>query len=105
MESDYLLKVYLGKGGSSKSGFYWNEVGHLSETVDYYPDRIIPFLRSGAVRLRNPCLFLPTSIQVLGGVAAGLQASGARLLFADRCHTGPHTVLFPSSSLSTNIWL
>ena len=47
MEPDYLFKVYSGKGGSSKSGLYWNEVGHLGETIDYYPYGIISFLCSG----------------------------------------------------------
>jgi hypothetical protein len=62
MEPDYLLKIYPGKGGSSKSGFYWNEVGHLGETVYYYPDRVIFFLRPGQSGYKNPCLFPPTSI-------------------------------------------
>jgi hypothetical protein len=44
MESDYLFKIYPGKGGSSKGSFYWNEVSYLGETVDYNLDRIIPLL-------------------------------------------------------------
>jgi hypothetical protein len=59
---------------------------------------------SGVVRLQNPCLFLPTSIQALGGVAIGLHVFGARPSFVGGCHTGPHTVLSLSSSLSTSIW-
>ena len=104
MESDYLLEVNPGKGGSSKGGLYWNEVGYLGKTVYYYPDRVIPFFASGVVRLQSPCLFPPTSIRALGGFAIGLQVSGARLLFVGKCHTGPHTVLSLSSSLSTSIW-
>jgi hypothetical protein len=41
MEPDYLFKKYPGKGGSSKSGFHWNGVGHLGETV-YVGDRYPP---------------------------------------------------------------
>ena len=47
MESDYLLEVNSGKGGSSKGSFHWNEMGYLSEAIYYYPDGVIPFLRSG----------------------------------------------------------
>jgi hypothetical protein len=104
MESDYLFKINPGKGGSSKGSFHWDEVGYLGKTVYYYPDRVVPFFASGVVRLQNPCLFPPTSIQALEGVEIGLQASGARLLFAGKCHTEPHTVLSLSSSLSTSIW-
>jgi hypothetical protein len=68
MESDYLLEMNPGKGGSSKGSFHWDEMGFLGEAIYYYPDGVIPFFASGAVRLRSPCLFLPTSIQVSGGV-------------------------------------
>ena len=44
MKSDYFFEVYPSKGGSSEGSFYWNEVGYLGETVDYNPDRIVPFL-------------------------------------------------------------
>jgi hypothetical protein len=43
MESDYLFKIYLGKGGSSEGSFHWNEVGHLGKTVYYHPDRVVTF--------------------------------------------------------------
>jgi hypothetical protein len=46
MESDYFLKIYPGKGGSSKGSFYWDEMCYLGETVDYNLDRIILFLGS-----------------------------------------------------------
>jgi hypothetical protein len=47
MESDYLFKLYPGKGVSSKGGFHWNEVGYLGKTVYYYPDRVVAILRPG----------------------------------------------------------
>jgi hypothetical protein len=90
MESDYLFKINPCKGGSSKGSFHWDEVGYLGKT-------------SRVVRLQNPCLFPPTSIQALEGVAIGLHASGARLSFVGKCHTGPHTVISLYSSLSTSI--
>jgi hypothetical protein len=46
MESDYLFKIYPGKGGSSEGSFHWDEVGHLGKTVYYYPDRVVPFFGS-----------------------------------------------------------
>jgi hypothetical protein len=44
MESDYFFKIYPSKGGSSEGSFYWNEVSYLGKTIDYNPDRIVPFL-------------------------------------------------------------
>jgi hypothetical protein len=59
MEPNYLFKIYLGKGGSPKSGFLWNEVGHLGETVYYYLDRVIPFLRPEQSDYKIHAYFLP----------------------------------------------
>jgi hypothetical protein len=47
MESDYLFKLYPGKGVSSKGGFHWNEVGYLGKTVYYYPDRVVAVFGAG----------------------------------------------------------
>ena len=47
MESDYLLEINPGKGGSSKGSFHWDEMGYLGEAIYYYLDRVIPFLRPG----------------------------------------------------------
>ena len=44
MESDYFFKIYLGKGGSAEGSFYWDEMSYLGKTVDYNPNRIVPFL-------------------------------------------------------------
>jgi hypothetical protein len=50
LESDYLFKIYPGKGGSSEGSFHWDEVGHLSKTIYYHPDRVVPFLGLGQSR-------------------------------------------------------
>jgi hypothetical protein len=47
MESDYLLEINSGKGGSSKGSFHWDEMGYLGEAIYYYLDRVIPFLCPG----------------------------------------------------------
>jgi hypothetical protein len=44
MKSDYFFEIYLGEGGSSKGSLHWNEVSYLGKTVNYNPDRIVPFL-------------------------------------------------------------
>ena len=44
MEFDYFFKIYPSKGGSSDGSFYWNEMSYLGKTIDYNPDRIVPFL-------------------------------------------------------------
>jgi hypothetical protein len=84
MEPDYLLKVNSGKGGSSKSGFYWNKVGHLGETIDYYPDRIIPFLRSGQSGHEIHAYFFPLPFRHW----EGLQQACRLLMFGLRSLTG-----------------
>jgi hypothetical protein len=48
MKSDYFLEVYPGEGGSSEGSIYWNEVSYLGKTVNYNPDRIVPFLGLGS---------------------------------------------------------
>ena len=47
MESDYLFKIYPGKGGSSEGSFHWDEMGYLGKTVYYHLDRVVPFLGPG----------------------------------------------------------
>jgi hypothetical protein len=44
MKSNYFVKIYPGKGGSSKGSFYGDEMCYLGEMVDYDLDRIVPFL-------------------------------------------------------------
>ena len=68
MEPDYLFKVYSGKGGSSKSGLYWNEVGHLGETIDYYPYGIISFLSSGQSGHEIHAYFFPLPFRYWEGL-------------------------------------
>jgi hypothetical protein len=48
MESDYLFKIYPGKGGFSEGSFYWDEVGYLGKTVYYHPDRSFSFWVRGS---------------------------------------------------------
>ena len=61
MESDYLFKLYPGKGGSSEGSFHWDEVGHLGKTVYYHPDRVVPFLGPGQSGYKIHAYFFPLS--------------------------------------------
>jgi hypothetical protein len=62
MESNYLFKIYPGKGGSFEGSFHWDEVGHLGKTVYYHPDRVVPFLGPGQSGYKNPAYLLPRPI-------------------------------------------
>jgi hypothetical protein len=59
MESAYFFKIYSGKGGSSEGSFHWNKMGYLGKTVDYYLDRVAPFLGAGPSGFKIPADLFP----------------------------------------------
>jgi hypothetical protein len=68
MESDYLLEINPGKGGSSKGSFHWDEMGYLGEAIYYYLDGIIPFLRPGQSGYEVHAYFFPLPFRYREGL-------------------------------------
>jgi hypothetical protein len=69
MESDYFFKIYPGKGGSSEGSFYSDEMSYLGKTVDYNPDKIVPFWVRGSPITKS----MPISSRFHLGTRKGLQ--------------------------------
>ena len=59
MKSDYFFEIYPGEGGSSEGSLYWYEVSYLGKTVNYDPDRIVPFLGPGQSDYEIHAYFFP----------------------------------------------